>query len=123
MDSSRATRQLKRLQNLAKNRQPTTSGKSIEPEKSVPDDTFEFEWTNEKYSKEEIFSEYLYFLRNLPNFLHSEREKVIKVVKQKLKICEIENSLENFNYENLLCVEQRGRILDQLSIKLGYSLR
>ena len=81
------------------------------------------DWTNTLYSREEIYSEYLYFLRNLPNLLHKEREKIIDNVKKKLKISEIETDLPNLNKDNLIGIREGGNLLDKLSIHLGYSLK
>ena len=43
------------------------------------------------YSREEKYSEYLYFLRNLPNLLHKEKEKIIEIVKKQaqLRLCKL----------------------------------
>ena len=81
------------------------------------------DWTDKLFSKEEIFSEYLHFLRGLPNFLDVEKEKTLRLVKKKLKISEIQNSIEHFNFNNLLSIKEGGNIIDQLSAKLGESLR
>ena len=125
MDSSRAERQLKQLQKLAKRRKSNVSDESSQiQEKSVINNSaIKLDWTDSLYLKEEIYSEYLYFLRNLPNLLLKEKEKIIENVKKKLKISEIESDLLSFNQDNLIGIREGGCILDQLSIHLGYSLR
>ena len=53
----------------------------------------------------------------------SEKEKILKIVRTKLKIPEIEKNLASLKFENLLHIKDGNRIIDRLSIKLGWSLR
>ena len=117
----KAVKQLKQLQNLAKNR--TTNSAPLPMPDPVPDAHFELDWTKQILSKEEIYSDYLNFLRYLPNFLKIEKEKTIRIVKNKLKITEIEKSLDSLNFENLMNIREGATIIDQLSAQLGQSLR
>ena len=107
MDSSRAEQQLIQLQKLAKRRKANVVSISNERTQIQKNDftnklALKLDWTDTLYSREEIYSEYLYFLRNLPTLLHKEREKIIENVKKKLKISEIETDLPNFNKDNLI---------------------
>ena len=84
---------------------------------------FKFDWTDVRVSREEVFSEYLDFLRSMNNIVPSEKEKILKIVRTKLKIPEIEEHLASLKFENLLHIKDGNRIIDRLSIKLGWSLR
>ena len=89
MDSSRAEQQLNQLQKLAKRRKENvvSNERTQIPKNGRRNNlSLKLDWTDTLYSREEIYSEYLYFLRNLPNLLHKEREKIIENVKKKLKI-------------------------------------
>ena len=121
MDQKKAAKQLKLLQDRAKNKK--SSDKAITKANPGPGETFVLDWTDKLFSKEEIFSEYLQFLWGLPNFLDSEREKIVRLVEKKLKISEIHNSMEHFNVNRLLSIKEGGNIIDELSAKLGQSLR
>ena len=123
MDLDKAAKQLKLLQNRAQNKKTNNAVLPKGNPVHVPDATFELDWTDKRFSKEEIFSDYLNFLRYLPNFLEAERSKILRLVKSKLKISEIERSIDNFNFNHLLSIKEGGNIIDQLSAKLGQSLR
>ena len=85
MDSSRAEQQLNQLQKLAKRRKANVvSNERTQIQKNGLTNklALKLDWTDTLYSREEIYSEYLYFLRNLPNLLHKEREKIIDNVKK-----------------------------------------
>ena len=103
MDQNKAAKQLKLLQARAKRKK--SSNAALTTKNPGPGETFVLDWTDKLFSKEEIFSEYLHFLRGLPNFLDAEKEKTLRPVEKKLKISEW------------------GNIIDQLSAKLGQSLR
>ena len=80
MDSSRAEQQLNQLQKLAKRRKANVVSISNERTQIQKKDitnklALKLDWTDTLYSREEIYSEYLYFLRNLPTLLHKEREQ------------------------------------------------
>ena len=62
-------------------------------------------------------------LRGLPKFVLREQDKIIQTVKDKLKISEIELSLNSLNFENLLHIEEGSYLIDKLSANLGQSLR
>ena len=121
MDQNKAAKQLKLLQARAKNKK--SSNAALTTKNPGPGETFVLDWTDKLFSKEEIFSEYFHFLRGLPNFLDAEKEKTLRLVEKKLKISEIQNSMEHFNFNNLLSIKEGGNIIDQLSAKLGQSLR
>ena len=121
MDQNKAAKQLKLLQDRAKNKK--SSNNAFPTANPGPAKTFVLDWTDKLFSKEEIFSEYLQFLRGLPSFLHAEREKIVRLVEKKLKISEIQNSMEHFNVNSLLSIKEGGDIIDELSAKLGQSLR
>ena len=106
MDQKKAAKQLKLLQDRAKNKK--SSNNAFTTANPGPDETFVLDWTDKLFSKEEIFSEYLQFLRGLPNFLDSEREKIVRLVEKKLKISEIQNSMEHFNVNRLLSIKEGG---------------
>ena len=106
MDQKKAAKQLKLLQDRAKNKK--SSNNAITTANPGPGETFVLDWTDKLFSKEEIFSEYLQFLRGLPNFLDSEREKIVRLVEKKLKISEIKNSMEHFNVNRLLSIKEGG---------------
>ena len=121
MDQNKAAKQLKLLQARAKNKK--SSNAALTTKNPGPGETFVLDWMDKLFSKEEIFSEYLHCLRGLPNFLDAEKEKTLRLVEKKLKISEIQNSMEHFNFNNLLSIKEGGNIIDQLSAKLGQSLR
>ena len=60
-----------------------------------PAQSCKLEWTDKSYSREEIFSEYLNFLKHLPKLITSEKKKILNTVRSKLRIQQIE---ENIGY-------------------------
>lgn len=119
MSNKKTEKQLKKL--LALSDQPR--GQSLPMVSVEAEVDFKLDWTDLKVSREEIFSEYLDFLRSMNNIISSEKEKILKVVRTKLKIPEIEENLASLKFENLLHIKDGNRIIDRLSIKLGWSLR
>ena len=85
--------------------------------------TIKFDWMEKPVSKEEIFSEYLSLLRSFPDFLETETEKIIKVVRSELRIPEIEEMFTSLNFDELIRLKEASFILEHLSAKLGQSLR
>ena len=63
------------------------------------------------------------FLRSFPNFLDTEREKIIESVRSELKISQIEASLSSLKLEDLIGLNESSFILENLSAKLGQSLK
>ena len=121
MDLNKAAKQLKLLQARAKNKK--SSNAALTTKNPGPGETIVLDWTDKLFSKEEIFSEYLHFLRGLPNFLDAEKDMTLRLVEKKLKISEIQKSMEDFDFNNLISINEGGNIIDQLSAKLGQSLR
>ena len=119
MSNKKTEQQLKKL--LALSDQP--GGQPLPKVSVQADDDFNLDWTDLKVSREEIFSEYLDFLRSMNDIVSSEKEKILKIVRTKLKIPEIEKNLASLKFENLLHIKDGNRIIDRLSIKLGWSLR
>ena len=91
--------------------------------KNTTDTGFKLDWTEQTVTKEEVFMEYLIFLRGLPLFIQNEQEKIIKTVRDKLKIAQIEQSLETLDFTKLLHKTEGNFIIEKLSAKLGQSLR
>ena len=71
MDSNKADVQLKKL--LKRSKVPTVK-KQEEVLLDQPAQSCKLEWT-ESYSREEIFREYLDFLKHLPKLITSEKKK------------------------------------------------
>ena len=117
-----AAKQLKELQKLARNANKSEKVK-VPDTSSTLVDKLNFDWTDKRFVKEEVFSDYLNFMRNFPKFLDSEKDKIVKSVRTNLKIPEIEESLNTLNFENLIGVKNGGFVMDHLSSKLGQSLR
>lgn len=122
MAPGKAAKQLKELQNLARNAKESEKCKVTDTSLALVDQ-FKLDWTEKRFLKEEVFSEYLNFMRNFPHFLDSEKDKIVKSVRTNLKIPEIEESLNTLNFENLIGVKEGGFVLEHLSSKLGQSLR
>ena len=120
MDSHKAKRQLEELKNLASREDLQDSIKSPHPE---PTSFIKYDWMNKQVTKEEILSEYMCFLRSFPNFLDTEREKIIESVRSELKISQIEASLSSLKLEDLIGLNESSFILENLSAKLGQSLK
>ena len=118
---SLAAKQLKQLQSLAKNKADNPEPTPANLLSTV--NNFKLGWTELDVTKEEVFVGYLNFLRGLPNFVQGEKDKIIKTVRDKLKIGEIEQSLSSLSFEKLLHIKEGSYIIDQLSAKLGQSLR
>ena len=75
-------------------------------------------------SQEEVLCEYLNFLRNLPDIIPSEKQKLIDIVKNEWNIDEALTNIHNLKFEKKLVDKGEGDyLLDHLAIKLGRSLR
>ena len=122
-NNGRATKQLKMLQKLAKNQKETENVDPILTNCVNNENKFKLDWTDLNVSKEEVFLGYINFLRSLPEFITSEREKIIKTVRTKLKIDEIELNLTSLRFDKLVNTREGSHIVDLLSAKLGQSLR
>ena len=120
MDNRKAKRQLRELENLARQETFQDSIPTFDPE---PSSKIKLEWMNKSLLKEEILYEYLCFLRTFPDFLLSEKEKLISIVRSELKISEIEESFSSLRLENLIGPREYNFILENLSAKLGQSLK
>ena len=83
MDSNKADVQLKKL--LKRSKVPKVK-KQEEVLLDQPSQSFKLEWSEKSYSKEEIFSEYLSFLKQLPKLITCEKKKILNTVRSKLKI-------------------------------------
>ena len=73
-------------------------------------------------SKEEILSEYMNFLRELPPLIEKEKVKVIENVKSYLKIDSICQEFHKLDINNLFNIKEGSHILDNLSVEHGKSL-
>ena len=75
-------------------------------------------------SREEVLSEYFIFLRNLPDIITSEKLKLIEMVKKEWKIDDLLLNIHKLKFEKkLVNVGMGDNLIDELSIKLGRSLR
>ena len=88
MTTRRATKQLNELEKLAKNQGCSTSNE-VNGKQSV----WKLDWMDKPLLKEEVLSEYLVFLKNFPQFLEKEKDKIVQIVRTELKISEIGQSL------------------------------
>ena len=77
----------------------------------------------EQLSKEEVFFEYLNFVRTFPDLLDGEREKILETVKSELGIDKILCEIKVCNFERKLQKQSGRHLMDLLSAKLGYSLK
>ena len=80
MAPGKASKQLKELQNLARNVKESEKLK-VKDTSSTLDNEFKFDWTEKRFVKEEVFSDYLNFMRNFPKILDSEKDKIVKSVR------------------------------------------
>ena len=72
---------------------------------------------------EEKLSEYFNFLRNLPELIPSENQRLINSVKNEWKIYELLTNIEQLNFEKkLINVGDGNFLLDELALKLGKGL-
>ena len=120
MDSRKAKKQLKELEKLARKGDAKNVISNPDP---APTSNIRFDWINKTLVKEEVLYEYLCFLTTFPDFLETEKEKIIQIVRSELKIPEIEKSLPNLKFENLVGPQEKNYILEHLSTKLGQSLK
>ena len=74
-------------------------------------------------SKEEILSEYMYFLRNLPPLIASEKVKLTNNVKNYLKVDSIILDFHKLDLNNLLHIKEGSHILDYMSVESGKSCK
>ena len=72
---------------------------------------------------EQIFFEYLCFLRNLPILIRSERDRLIKLVKDEWQIEEIVNFISDLDFKKLSKLKTQNQMLCELSRKIGQSLK
>ena len=73
-------------------------------------------------SSEEVFVEYLDFIRSLPDLIETEKKKIICVVEKELKIMELSRKIASFDFKTLVN-RKPSHFLDHLVCKLGYSLK
>ena len=73
-------------------------------------------------TSEKIFLEYLNFLKNMPNLINSEKNKIVKTVEQELRTSNLMKNASHFDYKSLIA-KKESNLIDLLSIKLGYSLK
>ena len=73
-------------------------------------------------SSEELFVEYLDFIRSLPDLIETEKERIICVVEKELKIVEVSNKIASFDFKTYVN-RKPSHLLDHLACKLGYSLK
>ena len=75
-------------------------------------------------SGEEILSEYFNFLRNLPDLISSEKQKIVNIVKKEWNIDHLLENIHKLDFErHLMNIGEGNNLIDQLSTKLGQSLR
>ena len=74
-------------------------------------------------SREQLFFEYLGFLRNLPVLIKPERERLIKLVTSAWHIDEITNSISELDFNKLSKIKCENQMLNQLSIEVKQSLK
>ena len=75
-------------------------------------------------SGEQLLSEYFNFLRNLPDLIPSEKQKLINEVKNEWDIEALLMNIPQLDFEKkLVNIGDGDSLTDQLSIKLGKSLR
>ena len=98
MGSNKADVQLKKL--LKRSKVPTVK-KQEEVLLDQPAQSCKLEWTDKSYSRGEIFSEYLSFLKHLPKLIMSEKTKILNTVRSKLRIQQIEENIGSLRFEVL----------------------
>ena len=75
-------------------------------------------------SGEEILSKYLDFLRDLPDLIFIEKEKLVNIVKKEWNIDHLLENIHKLDFErHLMNIGEGNNLIDQLSTKLGQSLR
>ena len=75
-------------------------------------------------SGEEILIEYLIFLRDLPDLISIEKEKLVNIVKKEWNIDHLLENIHKLDFErHLMNIGEGNNLIDQLSTKLGQSLR
>ena len=74
-------------------------------------------------SKEEIFVEYVNFLRTFPDVLDSEKTKLVDIVKEELKIDQILKEIQTCDFDRLVDKHESSHLIEHLSTKLGFSLK
>ena len=72
---------------------------------------------------EEVYVEYLDFIRQLPELIPSVRQKLLEQVRQYFNIVDIEQSFPSLDFLKLKPSEKQNVLIDELSLHLGYSLR
>ena len=76
-----------------------------------------------RLSKEEIFVEYVNFLKTFPDLLDTEKGKLLKIVKDELCMDKIFQEINTCNFDNLVDTHQSSYLIEHLSTKLGFSLK
>ena len=61
----------------------------------------DFEKCYSGLSSEEVFVEYLDFLRSLPDLIEPEKKRMITVVEKELKIKELSRKIDEFDFKTL----------------------
>ena len=82
----------------------------------------DFEKCYSGLSSEEVFVEYLDFLRSLPDLIETEKKRMISVVEKELKIKELSRKIDEFDFKTLMN-RKPSHLIDHLACKLGYSLK
>ena len=62
----------------------------------------DFEKCYSGLSSEEVFVEYLDFLRSLPDLIETEKKRMITVVEKELKIKELSRKIDEFDFKTLM---------------------
>ena len=73
-------------------------------------------------SSEEVFVEFLHFLRSLPDLIETEKKRLIRVVEMELKIAELSSKIAEFHFKTLMN-RKPSHLIDHLACTLGYSLK
>ena len=76
-------------------------------------------------TREEILLEYLTFLRNLPDFISSEKHKIVKTVEKAFKIDEIIKDGTKFEFNSLIAKKKDKFdrfFIHQTRVQLKHSL-
>ena len=81
-----------------------------------------FSDSGNKLANEEILFEFMTFMKNLPNLILPEKERLINLVRKELHIDEITNSMTNLNFSKLSSMKMDNHVISQLSRTIGQSL-
>ena len=73
--------------------------------------------------KEEIFSDYLNWMRSIdPNLLPNEKKDIVSKVKQELGIDKLVTNCSDLNFDKLIHLSKGNQLIENLGIYLGTSL-